>query len=79
LPPELLRWLAREAGARLWSSEPDLVVATRDLAMLVATAAGKRTLTLPKPLALVGREGARAAYEFDLEMGEVRVLVGGQK
>ena len=44
LPPHVLRALARSAGAQLASSKPDVVVATRETCMLVASSDGPRTL-----------------------------------
>jgi hypothetical protein len=74
LPQQLLRWLARQAGADLWSSEPDIIWATRDAAAIVATSDGVRTLTLPKPMALVDGGPAQRKHELDLETGEVRIF-----
>ncbi|MGH7456842.1 MAG: hypothetical protein ACRENG_36165, partial [bacterium] len=51
LPVEILRWLTKRAGAELWSTQPDIVMATQDAAVIVATSEGERTLTLPKPMA----------------------------
>ena len=44
LPPHVLRALARSAGAQLASSKPDIVVATRETCMLVASSDGLREL-----------------------------------
>ncbi|MCK5573144.1 MAG: hypothetical protein KAJ12_10305 [Bacteroidetes bacterium] len=74
LPQQLLRWLAGKAGADLWSSEPDIVRATRDAAALVATSDGGRTLTLPEPMAPVDGGPAQREHLLDLETGEVRIF-----
>ena len=50
VPVKILRMLAGQAGVPLWSSRQDIVAATHDAAMLVATDAGQRTLTLPRPM-----------------------------
>jgi hypothetical protein len=69
-----LRWLANKATARLWSSEADIVRATEDAAMLVATTSGKRILALHKPMSMIGGSGARSVHELTLEKGEVRLF-----
>ncbi|MGB6648437.1 MAG: hypothetical protein WBG01_07865, partial [Bacteroidota bacterium] len=74
LPQQLLRWLARQAGADLWSSKPDIIWATRDAAAIVAASDGVRTLTLPKPMALVDGGTAQRKHELNLETGEVRIF-----
>jgi len=78
VPVEILRWLAIRAGARLWSSKPDIIRATRDAATIVASDNGERLLQFPRPLAPV--EGGHAAkdYRINLEFGDVRVFVGKQ-
>ncbi len=50
LPVQILRLLAERAGVRMWSSMNDIVYATEDAVMIVATEKGARTLTLPKPM-----------------------------
>lgn len=77
-PPEILRYLANRAGATLWSTRPDIIVACEDAAILVATSDGVRTLTLPKPLALVGSDEMREEHELKLKMGDVRIFVSKQ-
>ncbi len=76
LPVEILRWLARRAGAELWSTQPDIVMATQDTAMLVATSEGERTFTLPKPMAALDGEQMRQVYDLNVEMGEVKIFTG---
>lgn len=72
LPPALLRVLARRAGVPLWSSRPDLVVATQGTAMVMATEAGPRTLSFPAPL-----HPLEAYPNKDWEAGEVRLYARG--
>jgi hypothetical protein len=74
LPQRLLRWLAGQAGVDLWSSQPDIVWATRDAAAIVATSDGRRTLTLPKPMAPVDGGPAQRKHQLDLETGEVKIF-----
>ncbi|MEE4311410.1 MAG: hypothetical protein V2J62_06025 [candidate division KSB1 bacterium] len=75
LPALLLRWLAKRANVRLWSTESDIVRATEDAAMLVATTTGERTLTLHKALALVQGGDASRTHELNMERGEVRLFM----
>ncbi len=74
LPAQILRWLAQQAEVPLWSSKPDIIRATRDTAMIVATEKGERKLTLPKPM--VSIEGGKAAREhlLDMDFGEVKIF-----
>ena len=75
VPVEILRALASSAGVRLWSSEPDIVRATEGAAMVVATSAGQRVLTLARPMQDVRGGPAAAAHALTLDMGDVRVFV----
>ncbi len=75
LPAELLRVLARRSGVTLWSSRPDIVYASRDAAMIVATSAGERQLRVPEPLAPVDGRGSRTEFQLELEEGDVEVFV----
>jgi len=77
LPQQLLRWLAGLAGADLWSSEPDIVRATRDAAIIVATTDGRRTLRLPTPMALVDGGPAQRDHLLEMERGDVRIFAAG--
>lgn len=74
-PVEVLRWLARQAGATLWSTAADNVMATRDCALLVATSDGKRTLALPKPMRDSDGGPARQEHQLDLKMGDVQIFL----
>jgi hypothetical protein len=75
VPAEILRLLAQRAGVTMWSSRNDIVYATEDAAMIVATDAGKRTFTLPKPMASM--EGGEAAlmHSLDMELGDVGLFL----
>jgi len=58
----------------MWSSRSDIIYATRDITMLVATEPGKRSLTLPQPhMPVDGGEAARE-HALDLEVGDVRIF-----
>ena len=75
LTAELLRRLAADAGASLWSTRPDVVNATRGAAVVVATEPGRRTLHLPRPMRPVDtRTAPQTRFELDLELGEVRLF-----
>ncbi|MGD8415016.1 MAG: hypothetical protein PVF33_12335, partial [Candidatus Latescibacterota bacterium] len=58
LPVNWLRTLCLNAGVSIWSSEADIISASQDAVMLVATESGQRTLQLPKPMSDIdtGRE-----------------------
>ena len=77
VPVEILRALASAAGVRLWSSQPDIVRATEDAVMLVATSPGERVLTLARPMQDARGGPAAAEHTISAEMGDVRVFVGG--
>ncbi|QXD15139.1 hypothetical protein GQ464_017300 [Rhodocaloribacter litoris] len=74
LPVELLRRLAAEAGAALWTDRPAIVAATRSTAMLVATETGTHTLTLPLPMQPEEGGPARTTHTAHLDFGEVRLF-----
>ena len=74
LPTPILRNLARQAGVRLWSSSMDIVRATHDAAMIVATESGKRTFTLPRPMAPLDGGTASARHELDMQTGDVMIF-----
>jgi hypothetical protein len=74
LPIPVLSWLTKLAKVQLWSTESDIVRATQDAAMLVATTTGKRTFTLHKPMSFVNGEETKRMHELDLEKGEVRIF-----
>lgn len=76
LPAEVLRWLAREAGVQPWSDRPDVVEATEDAAMITATEAGNRTLSLHKPMRAVGTGEEAETHHLELDFGEVKLFTG---
>jgi hypothetical protein len=70
-----LRRLATEAGVPLWSDRPDIVYAIRDAVTVIATSAGKRTLTFPAAMRAVEGGEASKTHALTMEFGEVRVFV----
>lgn len=75
LPVEILRWLAVKAGARLWSSRPDNIRATRGAVMIVASDRGERVLRLPKPMAPADGGAASREHRLEMDFGDVKVFV----
>ncbi|MFZ5518760.1 MAG: hypothetical protein ACOY90_19175 [Candidatus Zhuqueibacterota bacterium] len=73
LPVAVLRWLVKRSGARLWSTKADIIRATRDAAMIVATEPGKRTVNLPVPMTELSGDN-RAIHALDMELGEVKIF-----
>jgi hypothetical protein len=78
LPIEVLRWLAGLAGARLWSTKADIVLAAQDAALFVAGTEGKRTVTLHKPLAPWGEGEPRGSVTLDTAEGDVTLFLPPQ-
>jgi hypothetical protein len=76
LPVEVLRWLAQQAKAELWSTQPDIVLAAKDIAMLVATVNGERQLTLPESMTALESGETGLVHHVNMELGEVRFFVG---
>jgi hypothetical protein len=74
VPSGVIRTLAHRAGVRLWSSKQDIVYATHDAAMLVATEPGSRTFTLPRPMTASGGGPATEKHQLDLQYGDVRIF-----
>jgi len=74
LPSLILRWLAEQAEVSLWSSEPDIVRATEDAAMIVATEEGARKLTLHKLMADVNGGMAQREHLLNMDFGEVKLF-----
>jgi len=74
IPPDILRILAERSGARLWSTRQDIVFATRDAAMIVATDPGTRSLTLSEPMSPAEGGAASREHTLELEYGEVRIF-----
>jgi len=75
LPIEVLRWLAELAGARLWSTRADIVLAAEDAALVVTGSEGRRTITLHKPLAAWGEGKPRSTLMMDAEQGDVTLFL----
>ena len=75
LPVDILRWLAERAGARLWSSREDIVRASKDATMIVATEEGRRRLTLDDPQYPIDGGRKSKEFELDLKKGDVYITV----
>ncbi len=73
-PVEILRWLAVNAGVDLWSTQSDIINATRDAVSMVATESGERVLRLPKPMASVSGGPVLAEHHLTMDFGEVRLF-----
>ncbi len=74
LPAPILRWLVQQAEIPLWSSEPDIVRATEDAAMIVATEKGERKLTLHKAMAAIDGGGSKREHVLNMDFGEVNIF-----
>lgn len=74
LPPRILRHLAERSGTRLWSTEEDIVVATEDTGMCVATSGGERTVSLHKPLSLIDSPDTAETFTLDAAEGDVALF-----
>jgi hypothetical protein len=75
VPARILRALAEQAGVRMWSTRNDIVYATRDAAMIVATEAGDRSFGLPRPMAALEGGPAAAVHALKMETGDVAVFL----
>jgi hypothetical protein len=75
IPVEVLRWLGRKAGVEFWSTQPDIVKATQDAAMIVATQEGRRILRLPAPMACMDGGSIGIEHPIDMDFGEVKVFI----
>jgi len=75
LTPDILRRLAVDAGAAIWSDRHDVVYASRDAAAVIATEAGERTLRFPR--AMCPAEGGEASrlHTVTMAFGDVRLFV----
>jgi len=74
IPIETVRRLCLDAGVRLWSTRPDVVVASRDWAMVVATSEGDRTVQLHRPLRSLDDGSVVAEFGMYARRGEVRLF-----
>ncbi len=75
IPVRILCALAGKAGVPLWSTRHDIVTATHDAAMLVATDAGQRTLTLPRPMRRSSGGDPLRTHDLTLETGQVELFL----
>jgi len=75
LPVEILRWLAGQAGVRIWCSKPDIIYATLDAGMIVATEKGERELKFTEPM--VSAEGSNFAkvHRLNMDFGDVKIFM----
>ncbi len=78
LPASILRALAARAGVRLWSTEPDVVRASKAAAMIIATSDGERTLTLAGPMAPAFGGQALREHRLDMRFGDVLTFVAAE-
>lgn len=79
LPSSLLRSLAREAGAHIYSDENDVITAGNGLVGIHASSAGKKTIRLPSECDVVDAVtgvslGRGSSFSFDMKLGETRLL-----
>jgi hypothetical protein len=74
VPVHTLRRLCVDAGVRLWSSQPDIVLASKDWGMLVSTSEGERRLRLHRSLSSLDDEASGSEFLLDLHEGEVRLF-----
>jgi hypothetical protein len=75
LPVQILRPLAERAGVRMWSSMNDIIYATEDAVMIVATQKGERTLTLPKPMSSMDGGPPSRVHSLRMDTGDVGVFL----
>jgi hypothetical protein len=74
IPVQTLRRLSSDAGARLWSTAPDIVVATQDWAMVVATTDGQRFIKLHRKLKSLEDGAQTESFHTHVHRGEVRIF-----
>ncbi len=75
LPVKILRGLISAASADLWSTEEDIIAASEDAVMFSATKAGRRTLTLPKPMYRLSTRERGDSFDLDSSEGDVEIFV----
>lgn len=78
VPVEILRWFVKISGGLLWSTEADIVKATKDAAMIVATGNGKRLLQMPKPMSEIGEKIKSMKHQLVLQKGDVKLYISNQ-
>jgi hypothetical protein len=72
LPSSVMRDLVERSSARLWSTTSDIIVATHDTAMVVATEPGERTITFPLPVKMLGNTELHSdKHTVNLSYGDV--------
>jgi hypothetical protein len=79
LPAELLRQLARQAGAHIYEDQGDVVMAGNGFVAVHASAAGAKTLRMPARCALTevvtGESfAADQVFRFPMEQGDTRLF-----
>ncbi len=74
IPVEVLQYIQRIAGLTPWSTRPDIIKASRDLVMLVATSDGERELTLPSEMREIDGGQSARKHILTCEFGEVRLF-----
>jgi hypothetical protein len=74
LPVGTLRQLCIDAGARLWSTENDIVVASRDWTMIVATTDGDRSVKLHRPLRSLDDGSVEHEFIMRAHQGQVSLF-----
>lgn len=77
LPVETARKLCVDAGIRLWSTKADIVVASHDWAMVVATSEGERLIRLHRPLLSLDDGSRGQDFRVHMRRGEVRLFGPG--
>ncbi|HUI11665.1 MAG TPA: hypothetical protein VL221_15125 [Bacteroidota bacterium] len=75
LTSDILRRIAADAGAAIWSDRHDIVYATRDAAAVIATGEGERTLRFPKAMQSVDGRAASREHTMTMAFGDVHVFV----
>ena len=74
IPIRTLRRIASDAGVRLWSSEPDVVLASHDWTMVVATTDGERTIRLHRPLKALTDGTVSQDFHIHTRQGQVSLF-----
>ncbi len=74
LPVEILRWLTEQAGVRIWCSKPDIVYATLDAAMIIATEKGERELKFAEPMMNLESGNHAKVHRLDMDFGDVNIF-----
>jgi hypothetical protein len=75
VPVQILRILAEQSGVKMWSSKHDIIYATQDAVMIVATSSGPRTLTLAKPMVRMDGGAPAMVHQLDMDTGQVGLFL----